>query len=83
MDDYFKYELVSQVEPLENGRLAVVFRGGKQGIFDCKPYFTDPYWKRLADPSFFKLVHVDYGTLTWPNEIDIAPEEVWRDAVPL
>lgn len=82
MDGYFKYELVNEVVPLENGCLSVVFRNGKRGVFDCKPYFEDPYWKRLADPAFFKLVHLDYGTLTWPDEIDIAPEEVWRDAVP-
>ena len=26
-------------------------------------------------------VRVDCGTLTWPGDIDIAPEEVWTDAV--
>ena len=39
------------------------------------------YWKRLADPAFFRLVRVAYGTLVWPDDIDIAPEDVWEKTV--
>lgn len=81
MGDYFEYELVREATPLEGGRIDITFRDGKRGVFDCTPYFSESYWKRLSDPAFFKLVHVDYGTLTWPDDIDIAPEEVWRDTV--
>ena len=36
--------------------------------------------KRL-NPAFFRQVRVDCGTLCWPNDIDIDPEEVWDDCV--
>ena len=81
MNDYFAYELVSTAKPLDNGRLDIVFRNGRRGVFDCTPYFSDKYWSRLAEPAFFNLVSVDHGTLTWPGDVDIAPEEVWRDSI--
>ena len=41
----------------------------------------DKYWASLANPAFFRQVRVDCGTLCWPNDIDIDPEEVWDDCV--
>ena len=34
----------------------------------------------LNDKTFFNQVRVDYGTLVWPNEIDVGPEDVWEFA---
>ena len=81
MDDYFTYELISKVRPLDDGRLDLVFRNGVHGVFDVRPYFADPYWKRLAEPAFFNQVSLECGTLVWPDDIDIAPEEVWHGVV--
>lgn len=50
-------------------------------MFDCKPLLSDPFWNRLSDPAFFRLVRVAYGTLVWPDDIDIAPEDVWEKTV--
>ncbi len=80
MNDYFNYRLVSEAMPCGNGCISIVFDDGSHGVFDCTPYMLDPYWKQLKDESFFNTVRVDCGTLTWPNDIDIAPEEVWRGA---
>ncbi len=49
--------------------------------FDCSPYLLHPDWKRLANPAFFRLVWVAYGTLVWSADIDIAPEDVGEKAV--
>jgi len=32
---------------------------------------------------FFSLASVDYGTVTWPSDIDIAPETLYECSVPL
>ena len=32
---------------------------------------------RLENPAFFGLARVDYGTVTWPSEVDIAPETLY------
>ena len=75
------YASVVSAEPLPDFRVQVVFDTGERGVFDCKPLLSDPFWHRLSDPAFFRLVRVAYGTLVWPDDIDIAPEDVWEKTV--
>ena len=79
--EYFKYELLEKAMPREDWRLDVVFRNGVCGVFDCTPYLSRKFWQRLNDPMFFKMVTVEHGTLAWPDDIDIEPEEVWHNSV--
>ena len=81
MNDYFDYVGAKHAKPIDNSRIEVTFQNGTIGIFDCTPYFKDPFWRSLTEPAFFSQVRVEGGTLTWPNDVDIAPEEVWADAV--
>lgn len=74
------HDIVS-AKPMDGYKIDVVFDNGEKGIFDCSWYLERPYWKRLKDKSFFNLVSVAYGTLVWPGEIDIGPEDVWELAV--
>ncbi len=67
--------------PLDDRRIRVSFENGMGGVFDCTPYLQDKYWASLANPAFFRQVRVDCGTLCWPNDIDIDPEEIWDDCV--
>ena len=66
---------------MDDSRIRVSFENGMGGVFDCAPYLKDKYWASLANPAFFRQVRVDCGTLCWPNDIDIDPEEVWEDCV--
>lgn len=72
------YASVVSAKALPDFRVLVGFDTGASGIFDCKPLLSDPFWRRLSDPAFFRLVKVEYGTLVWPDDIDIAPEDVWE-----
>ena len=62
---------------MDGSRIRVSFENGMGGVFDCAPYLKDKYWASLANPAFFRQVRVDCGTLCWPNDIDIDPEEIW------
>jgi len=31
----------------------------------------------LADVKFFEQVFIDYGAVTWPGEIDLAPDAMY------
>lgn len=66
--------------PLDGYKVDVEFDTGERGIFDCARYLDKPYWKKLNDNDFFRMVRVGYGTLVWPDEIDIGPEDVWEFA---
>ena len=74
------HDIVS-AKALDGYKVAVVFDNGESGVFDCTRYLDKPYWRRLADKTFFNRVTVGYGTLVWPDEIDIGPEDVWEFAV--
>ncbi len=64
---------------MDEKRIRVSFENGVEGVFDCSPYMSDRYWERLNNPSFFRQVRVECGTLCWPDDIDIDPEEAWED----
>ena len=74
------HDIVS-ARPLDGYKIDVMFDTGEKAVFDCSRYLNKPYWKRLNDKEFFKQVFVGYGTLVWPGEIDIGPEDVWEFAV--
>ncbi len=73
---------VIKAEAVDDKRVRVSFENGVQGLFDCSSYMTDRYWDSLNNPSIFRQVRVECGTLCWPNDIDIDPEEVWEFCTP-
>ena len=73
------HDIVS-VKPLDGYKVDVVFDTGDKAIFDCSRYLEKPYWKPLKDKRLFSQVSVGYGTLVWPGEIDIGPEDIWEFA---
>lgn len=73
---------VITAEPVDDKRVRVSFENGVQGLFDCSSYMSDHYWDSLNNPAIFRQVRVECGTLCWPNDIDIDPEEVWEFCTP-
>jgi hypothetical protein len=65
---------VISVNTRDDYTLDLVFENGEKRIFDMKPFFDrKPFVKLLNSPLFFKA-SVQYGTVVWPGNIDIAPE---------
>ncbi|QEP43583.1 DUF2442 domain-containing protein [Ectothiorhodospiraceae bacterium BW-2] len=62
-------------------RLHLTFNNGEQREFDMRPYLDYPVFEPLKNPGFFALAKVDYGTVTWPGEIDIAPETLFYKGI--
>jgi len=68
---------IVEAKAVDDTCLDVRFDDGKRGIFDCRPYSSLPYWKRLADPKFFRTVRVEYGTVMWGDDIDIGEDDIY------
>ena len=61
--------------------LELVFENGEKRLFDMKPFFDKkPFSKLCNSPLFFKA-SVQYGTVVWPGNIDIAPETLWCKSI--
>ena len=71
---------VSAVSPLSNHVLLLTFTNGEQKQFNMTPYLHYPVFQRLQNQGFFKLAKVDYGTVIWPGNIDIARETLYLDS---
>ncbi|MBI5235196.1 MAG: DUF2442 domain-containing protein [Deltaproteobacteria bacterium] len=72
---------VISVKTLGDHTLELVFENGAKRIFDMEPFFDrKPFVKLKGSPLFFKA-SVRYGTVVWPEDIDIAPETLWSRSV--
>jgi len=74
---------VNAVEAVPGFGLVLTFNSGERRRFDMRPYLHYPVLRRLENPGYFSLARVDYGTVTWPGNIDIAPETLYDRSVPV
>ena len=74
---------VSSVQAAPDFALLLTFNSGERRRFDMRPYLHYPVFRRLENAGYFSLARVDYGTVTWPGDIDIAPETLYDQSVPL
>ncbi len=68
---------VVEAQVLESFRLKVCFNDGLEGEVDMSALVHSPdagVFSRLADPAIFAQVFVALGAVTWPGEIDLAPD---------
>lgn len=63
--------------------LELGFENGEHRNFDMSPYMDKKPFHRLKDSPVFNCAYVDYGTVVWPGNIDIAPETLYDRSVPL
>lgn len=74
---------VKFVKPLSDSRVYVEIEDGRKGIFDMKPYLDKGVFQELKDASYFKMVGILFGAVTWPHEQDIAPETLIANMQPV
>ena len=70
-----------KIEP--NFQLDLEFANGERRRFDMRPLLQIRPWNKIASRKLFERVRVDYGTIVWPGEIDIAPETLYDDSYPV
>jgi hypothetical protein len=70
---------VISVEPKSQLSLAVRFLDGTEGTVRFEPTHLSGVFSALKDPAIFRQARVEYGTVTWPGEVDLAPDAMYRE----
>ncbi|KMQ50581.1 hypothetical protein CHISP_2432 [Chitinispirillum alkaliphilum] len=72
---------VVSVEVLDNYHLLLTFENGEVRNFDMNRYIELKPYNCLKGTSQFKRAKVENGTVVWPGEIDMAPENLYHESV--
>jgi hypothetical protein len=68
---------VVTVERLEHLRLRVTFRDGLSGEVVFRDSHLTGVFEPLRDPGLFAQVRCDQGFVSWPGELDLAPDAMY------
>ncbi|MGX8705081.1 MAG: DUF2442 domain-containing protein [bacterium] len=71
------------VTPLSPRVLRVRFANGELRDFDMVPLMERKCYQPLKSDTLFFAARVAYGTVQWPNGLDIDPEWLYEDSVPV
>lgn len=72
---------VRQIKIIDDYRIIIAFKDNSVKIFDMKPYLENEVFRELKDYEKFKLAHISFDTIQWPNGVDIDPEVLYEDSV--
>jgi len=73
---------VAAVSILPGFRLSVCFNDGTEGTVVMSELIHSPnagVFKALRDEDLFSKVSLQYGAVTWPGELDLAPDAMYED----
>ena len=71
---------LTKVKPLSNYRLEVEFIDGTHGFVEMQQQIMSEeagVFAGLRDVNIFRQAHIELGAVTWPNEIDLAPDAMY------
>ena len=71
---------VAEVRVAGDYRIEVRFNDGTTGQIDLSQLVHSPeagVFAELQDPAIFSAVSVEFGAVTWPNGIDLAPDAMY------
>ena len=73
---------VVAVKPLPGYRLHVRFVDGLEGFVDMSAMIRSrraTVFSKLVDVALFNQVGIDVGAVTWPGELDLAPDAMYDE----
>ncbi|MDX1253089.1 MAG: DUF2442 domain-containing protein [Gammaproteobacteria bacterium] len=72
---------IVSVRPMPGYGLLLGYANGESRLFDARPYLERGVFTRLKDETLFAQARIEFGTVTWPGELDIAPETLYLRSV--
>lgn len=81
-----KIHEVKSVSSLKNFHLLLEFEDGNYRVVDFRPFLkNEGLMADLIKPEFFTQVSVDRDikTIVWPNGIDVCPDVLYENSIPV
>ena len=73
---------VKQVKVEEDYQLRLTFENNEVRLFDMKPYLSVGVFKRLKQPSAFRSVKTQLGTIQWKGGQGLCPDTLYVESKP-
>jgi len=70
---------ITFVKPENHLTLSVKFADGLTGKVHFRSSHLTGVFEALKDEVYFKQVYVNHGVVTWPGELDIAPDAMYKE----
>ncbi|MBM3334880.1 DUF2442 domain-containing protein [Candidatus Sumerlaeota bacterium] len=74
---------VRTIEPLRGFNVRVTFENNTRREIDLEPYLRGPIFEPVRnDPTIFRAMKVEGGTIAWDNGADIDPDVLYYGLKP-
>lgn len=70
---------VIMVKPCGNRTLSVKFADGLEGTVRLNPSYCTGVFKPLLDEQLLSQATIQFGAITWPNGLDLAPDTMYKE----
>ena len=75
------YSYIENLTYFDGFHLYLTFENGEEGIVDLSSYIKrGGVFCKFSDIEYFRKVYLVHGVLTWPGDVDIAPETIYSMA---
>jgi len=65
---------ITAIENKDEHAVWVRFQDGLEGLVQFLPSAFRGVFTQLREPDVFRLAYIKDGVLTWPGELDLAPD---------
>lgn len=72
---------IKSILPLENYHMKVQFKDGLEGVLDLSELIMGKdagVFSALRNPNHFYQAYLNHGAVTWPGELDLAPDAMYE-----
>ena len=73
-----EYDVID-VRPVTPMALQVWFADGTTGQVRFEPSYLTGVFKVLKDPTLFSQARIEFSAVTWPGDLDLAPDAMYRE----
>lgn len=69
---------VIDVEAISPLNILVTFADGTSGTVQFEPSHFTGVFEALREPNVFRQAYIEHGAVTWPGNLDLAPDEMYE-----